>query len=283
MNRMISALDRYTLISNSDCHSPAKLGREANIFDTGFDYHSLREALQTPADSAGRQRFVATVEFFPEEGKYHGDGHRKCGINLEPLQTRELNGLCPVCGKALTVGVLNRVFELADRNEPVFPPSSPGVHSLIPLAEMVAELLGVGPVSKKVTAAYARLIKLFGSEFGLLLDAPMEELRSQGLTLLAEAIERVRSGKVIREPGSDGVYGVIRVFSEGERARLIGQQTLFPQAGAAKARVRSSKTPAPVQPATAVAPGALQTAEPAPTRQLNEAQQAAVISSAPVS
>ena len=286
MNRMISALDRYTLISNSDCHSPAKLGREANIFDTGLDYFSLREALQAPADAAGRQRFLATVEFFPEEGKYHGDGHRKCGINCDPLQTRELKGLCPVCGKALTVGVLNRVFELADRREPVYPASAPKVHSLIPLSEMVAELLGAGPASKKVMQAYARLIRGFGSEFGLLLETPLEDLRSQGLTLLAEAIERVRSGRVIREPGSDGVYGVIRVFSEGERAQLTGQQTLFPRAEAAvrpcTPSTRAALAAQAVKAAAAAAPGKLQAAGPGAAGQLNEAQLAAVMSTAPV-
>ncbi|MDO5673659.1 MAG: UvrD-helicase domain-containing protein [bacterium] len=290
MNRLVSALDRYTLISNSDCHSPAKLGREANIFDTGLDYFSLRQALQAPADAAGRQRFLATVEFFPEEGKYHSDGHRKCGVHLDPQQTRELKGLCPVCGKGLTVGVLNRVFELADRTEPVYPAFSPKVHSLIPLTEMVSELLGVGPAGKKVMQAYVRLIKTFGSEFGLLLDAPLEDMRSRGLTLLAEAIERVRSGKVIREPGSDGVYGVIRVFSEGERAQLIGQQSLFPQAEATKPRARKAQSAPLVKNAAATAacptlPTAadLQTAEPMPaTGRLNEAQLAAVMSTAPV-
>ena len=284
MNRMISALDRYTLISNSDCHSPAKLGREANIFDTGLDYHSLRKALQMPADAAGRQRFLATVEFFPEEGKYHSDGHRKCGVTLDPQQTRKLKGLCPVCGKPLTVGVLNRVCELADRSEAVYPAFSPKVHSLIPLVEMVAELLHVGPASKKVSAAYTRLIRLFGSEFGLLLETPLEDIRSQGLGLLAAAIERVREGKVIREPGSDGVYGMIRVFSEGERAQLIGQQHLFPQTEAVTPRVLAAKPVLVARAAAPVSASSLHTAEePAPAlRQLNEAQLAAVMSSAPV-
>ena len=236
MNRLISALDRFTLISNSDCHSPAKLGREANLFATGFDFFSLREAIRTPQDAAGNQRFTATVEFYPEEGKYHCDGHRKCGVCLEPARTREHGGLCPHCGRPLTIGVLHRVMELADRPQAVHPPGAPAVHSLIPLLEITAELLGCGPSSRKATDGYVRLVNAFGSEFGLLLDTPVEEIRARGFTLVAEAIERLRADRVIRHPGYDGEFGVIRVFAEGERAALCGQGQLFaPVAETAKA------------------------------------------------
>ena len=283
MNRLISALDRYTLISNSDCHSPAKLGREANIFETGLDYFSLRAALREPCDAAGRQRFLATVEFFPEEGKYHCDGHRKCGVCLEPQETRNLQGLCPVCGKDLTVGVLHRVLELADRTEPSYPASSPQVHSLIPLAEIISELLDVGAASNRVMAAYTRLISLFGSEFQLLLDVPLEDIRSQGDPLLAEAIARVRKNEVIRQPGYDGAFGVIRVFSEGERAQLGGQRSLFAGTGQGKTRQRARKATLLPDAGQAVLTrkrdAAVQTL---PKRQLNEAQCAAVMSSAPI-
>ncbi|MCL2789088.1 MAG: UvrD-helicase domain-containing protein [Desulfobulbus sp.] len=232
MNRLISALDRFTLISNSDCHSPAKLGREANIFTTGFDYFSMREAIRMPVNEAGQQVFAATVEFYPEEGKYHCDGHRTCQVCLQPHATRASGGLCPVCGKPLTIGVLHRVMELADREQPVLPPGSPQVHSLVPLAEIVAELLDCGPASKKVMEGYIRLINIFGSEFGLLLKTPVEAIQAKGSALLAEAIERVRSNRVIRKPGYDGEFGVITVFSEGERAELCGQSSLFgPVAG----------------------------------------------------
>lgn len=227
MNRLVSSLDRFTLISNSDCHSPAKLGREANVFTTDFDYFSLRQALQNPIDTNGKQAFAATIEFYPEEGKYHCDGHRKCGVCLEPAETRNLNGICPQCGKPLTIGVLHRVMELADRHQPLYPSGSPGVHSLIPLQELIAELLGCGPATKKAMHGYARLISTFGSELQLLLDVPVDEITGKGYPLVAEAVERVRSKRVIRKPGYDGAFGVIKVFSEGERAELCGQKNLF--------------------------------------------------------
>ena len=239
MNRLISDLDRFTLISNSDCHSPAKLGREANLFTTEFDYFSLREALRSPVNTAGHQSFAATIEFYPEEGKYHCDGHRKCNVCLEPLATRKANGLCPSCGKPLTIGVLHRVMELADRSEPVYPAGSPQVHSLIPLQEIVAELLDCGPASKKAVEGYVRLINAFGSEFALLLDTPVEEVSAKGFALLAEAIERVRGKRVIRRAGYDGEFGVITVFSEGERASLCGQGSLFgPVAGTVRQQTK---------------------------------------------
>lgn len=227
MNRLISALDRYTLISNSDCHSPSKLGREANLFDTGFDYYSLKEAIRRPVDADGRQVFEATVEFYPEEGKYHCDGHRKCGVCFEPAETLQHNTLCPVCEKPLTVGVLHRVMQLADRDKPVFPAGSPAVHSLIPLNEVLSELLGTGPNTKKVAQAYSRLIQTFGSEFDLLLHVPIDEIAHKASVLLGEAIQRIRQNQVIRQAGYDGEFGVIKVFSEGELASLRGQLNLF--------------------------------------------------------
>ena len=222
MNRRISALDRYALISNSDCHSPSKLGREANIFDTEFSYFGLREALKAPNSGA----FSATVEFYPEEGKYHCDGHRKCQVCLEPQETRELKELCPVCGRPLTVGVLHRVMELADRAEPLFPAGAPKVYSLIPLAEVLGEILDAGPNTKRVMEQYAHAIGHFGSEFNLLLHAPLAEIRRHS-SLLGEAMARIRSGQVIRKPGYDGEFGVIKVFADGERTGLTGQTSLF--------------------------------------------------------
>ncbi|MGI6657472.1 MAG: UvrD-helicase domain-containing protein [Desulfobulbus sp.] len=270
MNRLVSALDRFTLISNSDCHSPAKLGREANIFTTGFDFFSLRDALRSPVDASGQQAFAATIEFYPEEGKYHCDGHRACGVCCEPAETRRHEGLCPVCGKPLTIGVLHRVMELADRSEPVFPPGSPAVHSLIPLPEIVAELLDCGPTSKKVGQAYTRLINTFGAEFSLLLDTSLDDLRTGELSLLAEALERVRTKRVIRQPGYDGAFGVIRTMSEGERAQLCGQGTLFASA-LQPARGRTRRT----EPLAAAMPAAQAQSAPA-SRNLNPEQQRAV-------
>jgi len=222
MNRLISALDRFALISNSDCHSPAKLGREANLFSTDLDFFALREALRNNR----RDTFRGTVEFFPEEGKYHADGHRTCRICLDPLETQRLGLTCPVCGKPLTVGVCHRVLELANRTKPLYRQDSPGVFSLIPLPEVLGEILGTGPGSKKVAELYGRIIARFGSEFHLLLNVPPEEIL-QASPLLGEAVERMRSGRVIRKPGYDGEYGVIRVFEEGELESLAGQGSLF--------------------------------------------------------
>lgn len=222
MNRTISSLDRYALISNSDCHSPGKLGREANLFSTGFDFFALRAALK----GNHWETFAGTIEFFPEEGKYHADGHRACQVCLDPHESRRLGNLCPVCGKPLTIGVQNRVLELADRDLPLFAPSAPAVHSLIPLPEILGEILGLGPAAKETQRQYGQAISRFGSEFALLLHTPVAAL-AEWSPLLGEAVRRMRSGEVLRQPGYDGEFGVIRVFSEGELERLAGQASLF--------------------------------------------------------
>ncbi len=227
MNRLISSLDRYTLISNSDCHSPSKLCREANIFETEFDYYSMKKAIENPCDKAGKQRFVATVEFYPEEGKYHHDGHRKCGYCCDPYTSRELSEICPECGKPMTIGVLSRVIDLADRKTPLFPEGSPGICSLIPLAEILSEIVGVGPNSKTVMLQYLKCIERFGSELNLLLHTPIQDIRSKHSTLLAEAVHRVREKEVIRQAGYDGEFGMISVFQSGEKERFAGQGDIF--------------------------------------------------------
>lgn len=236
MNRLISALDRFSLISNSDCHSPSKLGREANLFATGLDYFSLRDALR----EGRRDTFRGTVEFFPEEGKYHADGHRTCSVCLEPAETRRLGLLCPVCGKPLTVGVSHRVMELADREQPLYRDDSPEVFSLIPLPEVLGEIIGTGPASKGVMEQYRRSIARFGSEFNLLLHASLEEISHES-AILGEALARMRSGRVIRTPGFDGEYGVIRVFDEGEVEQLAGQGSLFRDGPPLRARRKQPK------------------------------------------
>lgn len=222
MNRLISALDRFSLISNSDCHSPSKLGREANLFATGFDYFALRDALKRNR----RDTFRGTVEFFPEEGKYHADGHRSCNVCLEPAETRRLGSRCPVCGKPLTVGVSHRVMELADREQPLYRYDSPQVFSLIPLPEVLGEIVGAGPASKGVMERYRRCIARFGSEFNLLLETELDEVRAES-EVLGEALARMRTGRVIRRPGFDGEYGVIRVFDEGETVQFRDQSSLL--------------------------------------------------------
>ena len=231
MNRRLSAIDPYLLVSNSDAHSPAKLGREANLFDTPLDYTSVVEAMAT-----GRG-FVGTVEFFPEEGKYHLDGHRKCAVRFEPQETRDCNGLCPKCGKPLTVGVLSRVHELADRKSPIL---TKEFRSLIPLPEILSEILSCGPATCKVLSAYEDLLERLGPELGILMDCPREAIQDAGGPLLAEAIDRMRRNLVIREEGYDGEYGVIRLFREGEKKALAGQGSLF-GASAGKAVVRRQR------------------------------------------
>ncbi len=223
MNWRVSGLDKITLISNSDAHSPAKLGREANVFDTDISYQAITEAIKKQDSS----KFLFTIEFFPEEGKYHFDGHRNCNISLSPKESKKYNNVCPSCGKPLTLGVLNRVEELADRPEGVRPESRIPFKSLIPLEEIIAESLGQGVGTKAVLAEYDNLIKEFGSEFNVLLDISEDNLKAKALPEIAEGIVRVRQGKVSLEPGYDGVFGKIHIFSKGEQKDLSNQSTLF--------------------------------------------------------
>ena len=223
MNWRLSFLDNITLISNSDSHSPKKIGREANVFDTEISYREIAEAIKTK----NPQKFLYTIEFYPEEGKYHFDGHRNCGVKLSPSETKKYAGLCPVCGKPLTVGVLNRVEELADREEGFRPPNSIPFKSLVPLEEVVADAVNQNTGTKEVVKEYQNLIEKLGSEFNILLDVPKETLQSATLPEIAEGIMRAREGKVFKEEGYDGVYGKIRVFSHAEEKSSVKQNTLF--------------------------------------------------------
>jgi uncharacterized protein (TIGR00375 family) len=221
MNWRLSSLDHITLISNSDAHSLAKLGREANIFDTDISYKAMMDAIKT------KNGFQGTIEFFPEEGKYHYDGHRMCGVRLSPEETIRHNYLCPVCGKAVTVGVMHRVEKLADRTYGFRLESAPPYYSIIPLTEIIAETLKVGVHSKAVETEYIRLLKSLGNEFRILMDSSLSEIASAGSSMLSEAISRVRSGNVHIIPGFDGEYGKIRIFEEVERKEIKGQGSLF--------------------------------------------------------
>jgi len=213
MNWRCSSLDRYRLVSNSDAHSPPMLAREATTFDTGVDYFAMAGALRTGEGLAG------TIEFYPEEGKYHLDGHRKCGIRFEPEQSKAHDGTCPQCGKSLTIGVLHRVTELADRPEGYRPPGAPGFTNLVQLPQIVGEIMAVGPKSKKVGAEVDRLVGALGPELGILTEAGPDDLRRVGGSLLAEAVSRLRRGEVRREAGYDGEYGVVALFKPGELTR----------------------------------------------------------------
>ncbi len=223
MNWRLSALDKITLISNSDAHSPQKIGREANVFDTELNYGAIIGAIK----AKDPLKFLYTIEFFPEEGKYHYDGHRNCNISLSPQESKKYNNVCPTCGKSLTIGVLNRVESLADRKEGFGPAGAIPFKSLVPLSEIIAESLGITVVSKQVDVEYKNLIKNLGSEFNILLEASRQDLERATLPEIAEGITRVREGHVVIEPGYDGVFGKVSIFSKGEQKNTIKQKTLF--------------------------------------------------------
>ena len=223
MNWRISALDGLTLVSNSDAHSPLKLGREANLFDTDMSYSAIKSAIK----SGDPERFLGTLEFFPEEGKYHLDGHRNCDVRSWPTTTREQGGICPICGKPLTLGVLYRVEELADRPEGVKPKKYHPYYHIIPLVEILSEVLKVGPNSKKVMGYYRNLLEKLGSEFDILTTLKRDIIDTAGLSLLGEAITRVRQNKIVLLPGYDGEFGKIKIFRKDERKKLQRQKSLF--------------------------------------------------------
>ena len=221
MNRMVSALDRYSLVSNSDAHSAANLGREANLFSCDMTYPAIMQALKTGIG------FDGTLEFFPEEGKYHLDGHRKCNQKLHPHESIRLKGICPVCGGGLTLGVLYRVAQLANRTADQIPSDKLRFRSMLSLDSILGEVLGVGPSSKKVQTLYMKLLSELGPELTILMETKIEEIERCGADLLGEAIRRVRSGRIHADAGYDGEYGVITVFEPGERERLLGQTSLI--------------------------------------------------------
>jgi len=224
MNWRLSVLDRFSLISNSDAHSPAKIGREANVFDCELDYKTIREVLK----AKDKKRFLYTIEFFPEEGKYHFDGHRLCGVRLAPNQTREHKNRCPKCGKSVTIGVMNRVEQLADRPEGYVLSGAVPYKHLIPLDEIIAEAKGVAKGSVSVERDYRSTVAKFGTEFDILLRLSPEDLRKGLAPRVAEGILRMREGKVNIQPGFDGEYGKISLFSqEGPEKKSEQQLNLF--------------------------------------------------------
>jgi DNA helicase II / ATP-dependent DNA helicase PcrA len=217
MNWRVSGLENLTLISNSDAHSPANLGREANIFDTDLTYDSIIEAMK----SGNPDHFLGTLEFYPEEGKYHYDGHRKCAISFHPEETLSHNNICPVCEKPLTLGVLYRVNALSDRPEGVTPPKSHPYDHIIPLTDILAEILRVGPRTKKVIQKYRSITEKLGPELNVLNVLSLEKIDEAGIPLLKESIGRMREKKIKIAPGYDGEFGRVKIFEEGERESLI--------------------------------------------------------------
>jgi DNA helicase-2/ATP-dependent DNA helicase PcrA len=223
MNWRLSMLDQVVLVSNSDAHSPSRLAREANVFDTELSFAAMVKALKTKDHRA----FKGTIEFFPEEGKYHYDGHRACKKRMTPQETLKNRYRCPVCNRKVTVGVMHRVLELADRAEDQPPENTFPFQRLIPLVEILAETFKTGVTSQKVTQAYFKLLSELGSELYILRRASLKDIEKASSELTAEAVRRIREGKVHIAPGYDGEYGTIRVFEPGERQEFGSQMSLF--------------------------------------------------------
>ena len=223
MNWRLSMLDSYTLVSNSDAHSPEKLAREANLFNTDMSYFSMFEALK----NKNSDDFYGTIEFFPEEGKYHMDGHRNCNCMTHPQETIANKGLCPICGKPAVLGVSYRVEELADRPIGEKPENTKPFKSLIPLPEVLSEVYNVGPKSKRIQNVYFSMLQELGSELSILMDISINDIHSHSGDLTAEAIKRMREGQVHPIPGYDGEFGIIRIFDEQEKAEIQQQGSLF--------------------------------------------------------
>lgn len=227
MNWRLSALDKITLISNSDAHSPANIGREANVFgldENKLNYNEIADIIKTKDP----KRFLYTIEFHPEEGKYHYDGHRNCNIVANPAETKYENNLCPKCNKKLTIGVMNRVEELSDRKPGHSDEKFPGSKHLVPLMEIMASAHGVGANSKRVLDEYLDLAKRYGGEFNILLNLSDEELSKRLNPKIVDGIGRVRNGEIKIDPGYDGVYGKVKVFADkDDNIESIKQSTLF--------------------------------------------------------
>lgn len=226
MNWRLSKLDRITLISNSDSHSPSRIGREANVLDCAMNYQEVMEVIRI----GDPKRFLYTIEFFPEEGKYHFDGHRDCGVVFDPKASREHQFVCPKCGKKLTIGVMHRIDELADRLEGFQPADKIPFKRMIPLDEIIADTLGKGVMTQAVEREYQKMVQGIGPELEILIEKSQEEIQKIAGAKIAEAILSVRNGQVDIHPGYDGVYGKIKVLPPILGAEISGsplQKELF--------------------------------------------------------
>lgn len=223
MNWRVTDLDHVRLISNSDAHSPGYLGRNASVFGCELDYFAMRAALE----SLDLDGYRGTLDMYPDQGKYHYDGHRKCGVRLNPDESAQLDGICPECGKPLTLGVLHRVRELADRPEGFVAADRQGYTPIVPLADILSEIFGVGPKTKKVTGYFQKAVAALGPELAILTDLTVEDIASAGVPLLAEAVSKMRSGDIRIDPGYDGEFGTVGIFSSEEKQRLSGENNLL--------------------------------------------------------
>ncbi|MCM8783835.1 MAG: endonuclease Q family protein [Candidatus Omnitrophica bacterium] len=223
MNWRLSSLDRFTLISNSDSHSPSRIGREANVFDATLDYLEILDILK----KKDKTRFLFTVEFFPQEGKYHYDGHRNCEIRLSPQETLKFKGICPKCGKHLTIGVMHRVEQLADRGENFSPENAIPFKKMVPLEEIIASARGIGADTQQVKQEYLRIVGHLGTEFDILFELSEKKLYDTLSPQIAEGIMRVRKGILNILPGYDGEYGRVEIFNKEEIDKKEKQRTLF--------------------------------------------------------
>ena len=232
MNWRGPKLGKIALISNSDSHSLQRIGREANVFDTELSYKGIMDAIKSggPSTSSGRlSRFIETIEFFPEEGKYHYDGHRACDVVMPPKESKKLKDICPKCGKKMTLGVVYRVAQLADPKRPEGYQDSKRVpfKNLVTLDSIIGEALDVGKAAKSVMKEYEKLIKAFGSEFAVLQDILIKEIAAASKPEIAEGVQRMREGKLTIKPGYDGEFGVIKIFDEKDRKNIASQKSLF--------------------------------------------------------
>lgn len=242
MNWRVEDLDDVRLISNSDAHSPGYIGRNASVFDTDLSFFHIRKALETN----DLEKFQGTLDMHPHQGKYHYDGHRKCNVCLNPAATQELGGICPGCGRKVTFGVLNRVQELATRPEGFQPENRHGFKSIIPLVDILSEIFEVGPKTKKVTTYFNKAVDALGPELGILLDRSIEEIETARVPLLAEAIVKMRAGDVNIDPGFDGEFGRVNLFTRQEKEQIKGEKNLLFSLPAKKARPKKAGvTPAP--------------------------------------
>jgi len=241
MNWRVADLDHVRLMSNSDAHSPGYLGRNACVFNTDLDYYALRRSLET-GDLSG---YRGTLDMYPDQGKYHYDGHRKCRVSLDPDETARLDGICPECGRPLTLGVLHRVRKLADRPRGFVPPDRQGYTSIIPLTDILSEIFGVGPKTKKVARYYEKAVQALGPELDILLDRSCDDIQAAGIPLLAEAVSRMRGKNIHVQPGFDGQFGKVHVFTAREKEARKGALQLQMTIGGKPLEQVEKSAPAP--------------------------------------